>query len=96
VSPVGLPAERTRLSWRRTTLAATITALLAIRVALADPARAPLIGLVVLGWLATLWLAHGRITTLGRDPEAAIGRSPAALALLTVGYSALGIVLVLL
>jgi len=96
VSPVvGLAAERTRLSWRRTTLAVTVTALLGIRVALADPVRAPLIAVVVLGWLGTLWLAHRRIAALRRSPEAAAGRSPAALALLIVGYAALGILLVL-
>ncbi|MFF1958853.1 DUF202 domain-containing protein [Streptomyces sp. NPDC058220] len=64
----GLQPERTRLAWRRTTLACTIVAVLAVRQAIHDGAAAA--GLVAaalsaLVWLGFLGVAHRRVLALG-------------------------------
>ncbi|MFE0578812.1 DUF202 domain-containing protein [Streptomyces sp. NPDC058874] len=77
----GLQPERTRLAWRRTTLASAVVAVLALRQALRGPGSpSELAGaaLIVLVWLAFLWVAHRRIRALatGRprvlDPGSAL------------------------
>ncbi|MFJ1810575.1 MULTISPECIES: DUF202 domain-containing protein [unclassified Streptomyces] len=73
----GLQPERTRLAWRRTTLASTVAAVLAVRAALHGGVSAFGIFACALCcglWLAFLLLAHRRIHALS-----ARGR-PAALA----------------
>ncbi|MFD7549859.1 DUF202 domain-containing protein [Streptomyces sp. NPDC059578] len=59
----GLQPERTRLAWRRTTLTATVVAVLAVRAA-ADGGSAVVCtvagGLCVLVWLGFLAVAHRR------------------------------------
>lgn len=78
----GLQPERTRLAWRRTTLACTIVAILAIKTALHD--GAPVAGMVGCGvccalWLGFLGVAQRRMRGLGAarppvlDPSAAVG-----------------------
>ncbi|MFJ4603568.1 DUF202 domain-containing protein [Streptomyces griseoluteus] len=67
----GLQPQRTRLAWRRTTLSATVTAVLAIRASVraAGPATgAVLVLLCSVCWLAFLALAHLRIRTLAASP----------------------------
>ncbi|MFG3409839.1 DUF202 domain-containing protein [Streptomyces sp. NPDC048142] len=64
----GLQPERTRLAWRRTTLSATVVALLAVRQALhrgATPAALIAVSLSALAWLGFLVVAHRRILWLG-------------------------------
>lgn len=59
--------ERTRLAWRRTTLAATVVPLLGVgRViaAGAPPIAVAAIALVALAWLAIVAVAHQRIRVL--------------------------------
>ncbi|QBJ89790.1 DUF202 domain-containing protein [Streptomyces seoulensis] len=68
----GLQPQRTRLAWRRTTLAGTVTAVLAVRASVR--AASPLTGAVLVllccvCWLAFLGLAHLRISTLAASPE---------------------------
>jgi len=95
--PPGLQAERTRLAWRRTTLAATAVALLAgSRVAIegGTPSRLGAVALMSVTWLAILLTAHRRITALGRWHRAAVGRSPAVLALLIALYGLMSVLLV--
>ncbi|MFD4797175.1 DUF202 domain-containing protein [Streptomyces anulatus] len=60
----GLQPERTRLAWRRTTLSATVVALLAVRQALhggATPAALIAVSLSALAWLGFLVVAHRRM-----------------------------------
>ncbi|MDL2080662.1 DUF202 domain-containing protein [Streptomyces sp. GXMU-J15] len=96
----GLQPERTRLAWRRTTLAATVAAVLAGRAALHADVTAPRIavsGLCALLWLAFLALANARIHALaaGPEPAAIAPRRATAAALCTVGLAVCGAVLIL-
>lgn len=73
VRDAGLQPERTRLAWRRTTLASAVVAVLALRQALRGSGRPlELAGAAVtaLVWLAFLGVAHRRIRALaaGRPP----------------------------
>ncbi|MFD9476441.1 MULTISPECIES: DUF202 domain-containing protein [Streptomyces] len=72
----GLQPERTRLAWRRTTLACSVVAVLALRQALRGtgaPVEVAGAAAIALIWLAFLWVAHRRIRTLaaGRPRELA-------------------------
>lgn len=64
--PPGAQPERTRLAWRRTTLAFAVVAALAVRSALYDPAPAAYgaAALGALAWLGFLVVAHRRIRAL--------------------------------
>jgi len=91
--------ERTRLAWRRTTLATTAVMLLAVsRVALGDPQPRALTGaaLIALGWLVVLGVAHRRIRSLAARsaPPRPAGAAPATLALLAATLAILSALLV--
>ncbi|MFJ9987562.1 DUF202 domain-containing protein [Streptomyces globisporus] len=88
----GLQPERTRLAWRRTTLTATVVALLAGRQALhsgaAPPAALVAVALSALAWLGFLRVAHRRVTALGvARPEQFAARGALAAALCTVALA---------
>lgn len=72
----GLQPERTRLAWRRTTLASSVVAVLALRQALRG-SGAPLelagAAVIVLVWLLFLWVAHRRIGELSAGRPATLG-----------------------
>jgi hypothetical protein len=96
----GLQPERTRLAWRRTTLAGTVSAVLAVKTALhGGPSATGVItcALVCALWLGFLLLAHRRIGTLaaGGSPTALTLRQAAAAMLCTVAMAAVGAALVL-
>jgi len=64
----GLQPERTRLAWRRTTLACTVVALLAVRQSLHGGVTAAGVfatALSLLAWLGFLAVAHRRVTGMG-------------------------------
>ncbi|MBT2389398.1 DUF202 domain-containing protein [Streptomyces maoxianensis] len=79
----GLQPERTRLAWRRTTLAYTVAAVLAARqVAGGDLSAAGLVAVALsaLVWLGFLWVAHRRVRELGVRPRPRALSAGAALA----------------
>jgi hypothetical protein len=91
----GAQWERTRFAWRRTVLAGTAVAVLALRQALlADPAWLRELGVaaVMLVWLAGLVAAHRRVVALSRGVPLP-GRAPLFATLVTVGFAALGLIL---
>ncbi|MCH5674121.1 DUF202 domain-containing protein [Streptomyces gilvus] len=95
----GLQPERTRLAWRRTTLASTVAAVLAMKTALHGGVSA--VGVVACAlccvlWLAFLLLAHHRIRALAADtvPEVLAPRHATAAILCTVAMAVCGAALV--
>ena len=99
LTPGDTQAERTRLAWRRTTLAATLSVLLVGRLAIhdgVDSIGAFGLALALVGWLAFIWLTHRRIKAMAQRVPAVIGRTLPAVALSIVGLAALGIALVLI
>ncbi|MET8013349.1 DUF202 domain-containing protein [Streptomyces sp. NPDC005271] len=85
----GLQPERTRLAWRRTTLACAVAASLAGRQTLHTAGVGPVsllaLALVVLSWLAFLAVAHRRIRAVDAPRPPAL--SPRA-AVAAVGCAA--------
>jgi H+/Cl- antiporter ClcA len=96
----GLQPERTRLAWRRTTLASTVATVLAVKSALHGGAQGPGIlacALCCALWLGFLRVAHRRIRTLATTtgPRPLAPRHAAAAVLCTVAMAACGAALVL-
>ncbi|MFJ6757826.1 MULTISPECIES: DUF202 domain-containing protein [unclassified Streptomyces] len=92
----GLQPERTRLAWRRTTLAASVVAVLALRQALRGsgaPVEVAGAAVIALVWLLFLWVAHRRIRALAADrprglsPRAALAAAGCTLALALVAVA---------
>ena len=88
--PRAATRERTRLSWRRTVLSATIVALLFLR--LAGPAAA----LAVPAWLVVLAVAQRRMTALGHARPYPSARELALVALAVTTLAVFGTALVVL
>ncbi|MFC4467173.1 DUF202 domain-containing protein [Streptomyces xiangluensis] len=98
----GLQPERTRLAWRRTTLAGTVVAVLAARTALQSgptAARVLTCALCAALWLGFLTVAHHRIraltTTERSGPAALTPKHATAAALYTVALAVCAAALVL-
>jgi len=92
----GRQAERTRLAWRRTTLAATVVALVGAGRVVAGGTRTTevlALALVAVGWLAIVAVAHQRIRALDHPSIPDAHRAPAALALLTTAVALAGTLL---
>jgi hypothetical protein len=92
------PAQRTRLAWRRTALAGTVVSLLAARPAFVPrPGAAGLLvaaaGMVC--WVVFMALAYRRTRGLAASPPAPGRGSIPAYAWITVGFAALGGLVVL-
>ncbi|MFF8600368.1 DUF202 domain-containing protein [Streptomyces sp. NPDC015232] len=95
----GLQPERTRLAWRRTTLSATVVAVLAGKQAIHDDVTADGLvaaGLSALVWIAFLAVAHRRIQSLdvGR-PRALSHRGALLAAVCTVAFAAFAVAVLL-
>ena len=94
--PGGAP-ERTRLSWRRTSLTATVSAILLLRLALEHPNRALAItvsALAALCWVTLLVLVQKRVRAL---PATLTSATPLILTTLgCLGLGVLGVVLIAL
>ncbi|RST15451.1 DUF202 domain-containing protein [Streptomyces sp. WAC05374] len=94
----GLQPERTRLAWRRTTLSATVAAVLAAKQAVHDGVTAAGLvgaGLSLLVWLAFLVVAHRRVralSTLRPRPMAPRGAALAAACTIALAAFAVGVV----
>lgn len=92
----GLQPERTRLAWRRTTLSATVVAVLAGKQAIHDGATAA--GLVAaslsaLVWIGFLTVAHRRIQALGAArPRQLSHRSALLAAACAIAFAAFAVV----
>jgi hypothetical protein len=94
----GLGAERTRLAWRRTALAATLCELLIIRqAALGGGGPVALLGtaLSLLCWLGLLRLAGLRIKAMATVRPVRLARLAAGLVSCCVGMAAAGVMLIL-
>lgn len=90
----GLQPERTQLAWRRTVLAMTAVALLAVRLAvLQGRLGAVLAALALAGWAGFVAVAYRRVGTA--LPPRPAGRSLPLVALTALGFAALGLLLVL-
>ncbi|MFB6613719.1 DUF202 domain-containing protein [Streptomyces sp. NPDC085524] len=87
----GLQPERTRLAWRRTTLASSVVAVLALRQALrgsGKPVELAGVAVIALVWLLFLWVAHRRIRALATDrPQTLAPRAAVAAVACTVALA---------
>ncbi|MFE5245334.1 MULTISPECIES: DUF202 domain-containing protein [unclassified Streptomyces] len=86
----GLQPERTRLAWRRTTLACTVVALLAVRQGLyggTAGAGVLAVALSLLAWLGFLVVAHRRVSSMGAEPATLSPRHALAAAACTVALA---------
>ncbi|GIE93781.1 DUF202 domain-containing protein [Paractinoplanes rishiriensis] len=99
IADPGASSARTRLAWRRTALSATVVVLLAAR-----PAVAPRAGfqdwlvaaLAMTAWVLLVALGYHRAARLRAGPDQPGGRTIGAYALITVGFAALGGLVVML
>ena len=91
-------AQRTRLAWRRTSLAATVVGLLAARPAFVPRPGAAVLLLAAAGmvcWVVLLALTYRRTRGLAASPPAPGRASIPAFAWITVGFAVLGGLVVL-
>ncbi|GHI84559.1 DUF202 domain-containing protein [Streptomyces xanthophaeus] len=88
VRDAGLQPERTRLAWRRTTLACSVVAVLALRQALRGSGRPVEVAgaaVTALVWVAFLGVAHRRIRELAAErPRGLAPRAALAVVACTV------------
>ena len=93
----GLQPERTRLAWRRTALAVTAVALLAIRLAVVrvgGPTGWAVAAAAMLGWIGALRVTQHRIAAMSASRPIAVGRALPLTALTIIGYAVVGAFLV--
>jgi len=89
----GASAVRTRLAWRRTGLSATAVGVLAVRPAFAPQAGTASVlvaAAAMAGWAALIALAYRRAEGLNVRPPRPGRRTVTAYALITIGFAAIG------
>ncbi|MGW7440652.1 DUF202 domain-containing protein [Streptomyces sp. NPDC054849] len=95
----GLQPERTRLAWRRTTLASSVVAVLALRQALRGagaPVEVAGAAAIALIWLVFLAVAHRRIRALAADrPPGLAPRAALAVVACTVALALFAMTVIL-
>lgn len=93
----GTAPERTRLSWRRTSLLATVVTLLAVRLALIEGGRisGAAIAMGALCWVVLLIVAQYRVRALTGPQPLRDTRLPLLTAMACVAIALIGVVLVL-
>ncbi|GAA0801573.1 DUF202 domain-containing protein [Spirilliplanes yamanashiensis] len=96
MSDAGLSAQRTRLAWRRTAVAAAVVTLLAARPAVTDPAPGTVLAgaAALAGWAVLVAAVRRRERGLRGARPAEAGWSLPGTALATVAYAALGALLI--
>ncbi|WP_328924880.1 DUF202 domain-containing protein [Streptomyces sp. NBC_00190] len=100
VRDAGLQPERTRLAWRRTTLACSVVAVLALRQALRGSGRPVEVAgaaVTALIWVAFLWVAHRRIRALAAGPPPRVlgPRSALAVVACTVALAVFAVAVII-
>jgi uncharacterized membrane protein YidH (DUF202 family) len=93
---VARAVERTRLSWRRTSLTATGVLMIGVfRLLLPHPSGSTVAGVVLfaLAWFALVAGAQRRISALMTDSPGTAGRVPLGLALVLTAGAAAGVLL---
>ncbi|MGW0749627.1 DUF202 domain-containing protein [Streptomyces sp. NPDC002587] len=99
VRDAGLQPERTRLAWRRTTLACSVVAVLALRQVLRGSGRPVEVAgaaLTALIWLAFLGVAHRRIRALAAWRPQVLGpRSALAVVACTVALAVFAVAVII-
>ena len=95
--PADSATERTRLSWRRTSLLATVVAILLGRLALQRGEGVGAVGAAALCWVGLLVVVQRRVNALTRAGRARspVGWAVALTAAACVTFGVLGVVLVL-
>ena len=91
----GVASERTRLSWRRTSLTATVAAILLLRLALQHQNRSVAIAvsaIAALGWVVLIVLVQRRLRAL--PATLASARPLVLITLACLGLGVLGVVLI--
>lgn len=91
----GLQPERTRLAWRRTSLAIGVVAMLTARIAFRlGPAAALPVAAALAGWAGCAAIAYRRGGQMAGCETMPAGRTISLLAMIIIGYAVLGVVLV--
>ncbi len=88
--PPDSATERTRLSWRRTSLLATVVAVLLVRLAMHEGKGIGAVGVAALCWVGLLVVIQRRVNALDRP----VGRALVLTAAACVVFGVLGVVLV--
>jgi hypothetical protein len=85
--------ERTRLAWRRTSLAAlVVTAIAATRLVGPSPASLVVVPIMVGLWLVLARVAHVRMRSLRAGPSTLV-RAPVVVGLVVAAYAVVGLLL---
>jgi hypothetical protein len=92
----GAAAERTRLAWRRTTLASTVILVLSVRLGVNRPFSVlgvTVVALVFVVWLAQMWLTQRRIGGLVDQQPATIVRTLVGMSTVAGAFAVLALIL---